>query len=84
MSASARQTSLLSQSEAKSGGAEEARTPDLQSAILALSQLSYCPIPKTAKRIEHSARETSKIFLKLKASQEIITQSASSIAQGGL
>ncbi len=26
------------------GGAEEARTPDLQSAILALSQLSYCPV----------------------------------------
>ncbi len=44
VSASARQASLVSPSEAKSGGAEEARTPDLQSAILALSQLSYCPI----------------------------------------
>ncbi len=36
------------------GGAEGIRTPDLQSAILALSQLSYCPIPlKIAKSIGH-------------------------------
>ncbi len=33
------------------GGAEEARTPDLQSAILALSQLSYCPISHKKRRV---------------------------------
>ena len=43
------------------GGAERDRTVGLQSAILALSQLSYCPVPsKTAKRIEHSARRNHK------------------------
>ena len=38
------------------GGAERDRTAGLQSAILALSQLSYCPVTfKTAWRVEHSA-----------------------------
>ncbi len=55
MTASARQTPLPSRFEAKSGGAEEARTPDLQSAILALSQLSYCPI-LLQKRVRDSCR----------------------------
>ncbi len=36
--------------EIKFGGAEEARTPDLQSAILALSQLSYCPVITNSQR----------------------------------
>jgi hypothetical protein len=42
------------------GGAERDRTVGLQSAILALSQLSYCPInkkPQSAWRIEHRARK---------------------------
>ncbi len=34
------------------GGAEGIRTPDLQSAILALSQLSYCPTHFRALGIE--------------------------------